>query len=50
METQTQYRDVKTAVATVFQSTSLPEQAIFRKEGEYWAVGYGGNILSSKGH
>jgi uncharacterized membrane protein len=40
METQTQYRDVKAAVATVFQSTS-PEQAIFRKEGEYWAIGYG---------
>src|SRR5712671_5701573 len=40
METQTQYRDVKTAVATVFQSTS-PEQAIFRKEGEFWAIGYG---------
>jgi hypothetical protein len=40
METQTQYRDVKTAVATVFKSTS-PEQAIFRKEGEYWAIGYG---------
>src|SRR5216683_43618 len=42
METQTQYREaVETAVATVFQSTSLPEQAIFRKEGEYWAIGYG---------
>jgi hypothetical protein len=41
METQIQYRDVKTAVATVFQSTSLREQAIFRKEGEYWAIGYG---------
>src|ERR1700751_3653609 len=40
METQTQYRDVKTAVATVFKSTS-PEQAIFRKEGEYWTIGYG---------
>ena len=40
METQTQYRDVKTAVATVFQRTSS-EQAIFRKEGEYWAIGYG---------
>jgi hypothetical protein len=40
METQTQYRDVKTVVATVFQSTS-PEQAIFRKEGEYWVIGYG---------
>jgi hypothetical protein len=40
MEKQTQYRDVKTAVATVFKSTS-PEQAIFRKEGEYWAIGYG---------
>jgi uncharacterized membrane protein len=41
METQIQYRDLKTAVATVFQSTSLPEPAIFRKEGEYWAIGYG---------
>jgi hypothetical protein len=41
METQTQYRDVKTAMATVFQSTSLPGQAIFRREGEYWAIGYG---------
>ena len=41
METQTQYREaVETAVATVFQGTSLPEQAIFRKEGEYWAIGY----------
>ncbi|MGC2305923.1 ATP-binding protein [Candidatus Binatus sp.] len=40
METQTRYRDVKTAVATVFQRTSS-EQAIFRKEGEYWAIGYG---------
>src|SRR5260370_25356254 len=40
METQTQYPDVKSAVATVFKSTS-PEQAIFRKEGEYWAIGYG---------
>jgi len=40
METQTQHREaVETAVATVFQS-SLPEQAIFRKEGEYWAIGY----------
>jgi hypothetical protein len=40
METQTQYRDVKNSVATVFKSTS-PEQAIFRKEGEYWAIGCG---------
>jgi uncharacterized membrane protein len=41
MEAQTQYREaVETAVATVSQSTS-PEQAIFRKEGEYWAIGYG---------
>ena len=40
METQTQYRDVKTDVATVFQSASLLEQAIFRKEGEYWEIGY----------
>ena len=48
METQTQYRDVKTAVATVFQNASLPEQAIFRKEGEYWTVGYGGNAFRLK--
>ncbi len=41
METQTQYHDVKIAVATVFQSTSLPEHAFFRKEGEHWAIGYG---------
>jgi hypothetical protein len=40
MEMQTQYRDVKTAVATVLHSTAT-EQAIFRKEGEYWAIGYG---------
>ena len=46
METQTQYRDVKTAVATVF-STS-PEQAIFRREGEYWAIGYGGKSFRLK--
>src|SRR6266851_6839852 len=49
METQTQYREaVETAVATVFQSTSLPEQAIFRKEGEYWTVGRGGNTFRLK--
>jgi hypothetical protein len=48
METHTHYRDVKTAVATVFQSASLPEQAIFRKEGEYWTVGRGGNIFRLK--
>jgi len=43
METQTQYREaLETTVATVFQSTSLPEQAIFRKEGEYWTIGCGG--------
>ena len=47
MATQTQYRDVKTAVATVFQSIS-PEQAIFRKEGEYWTVGYGGKAFRLK--
>ena len=48
METQTQYRDVKTAVATVFQSVSLPEQAIFRKEGEFWAIGYPGKFFRLK--
>src|SRR6266481_4564297 len=46
METQTQYRNVKTAVATAF-STS-PEQAIFRKEGEYWTVGRGGKVFRLK--
>src|ERR1700691_5593830 len=25
----------------MLQSASLPGQAIFRKEGEYWTVGYG---------
>ncbi len=48
METQTQYRDVKTAMATVFQSNSLPEQAIFRKEGEYWTVGRRENAFRLK--
>jgi hypothetical protein len=48
METQTQYRNVKTAVATVFQNASLPEQAIFRKEGEYWTVGRGGKVFRLK--
>src|SRR6266403_2834209 len=49
METQTQYREaVETAAATVFQSTSSPERAIFRKEGEYWTVGRGGNTFRLK--
>ena len=50
MEAQTQHRDVKTAVTTLFQNASLPERAILRQEGEYWTVGYGANALSSKGH
>jgi hypothetical protein len=48
METQNQYRDVKTASATVFQSASLPAQAIFRKEGEFWAIGYPGKSFRLK--
>src|ERR1700724_3481858 len=32
---------VETAVANLFQNTSSPERAIFCKEGEYWAIGYG---------
>src|SRR6266404_7816727 len=48
METQTQYRDVKTAVVTVFQSPSSPGRAIFRKEGEYWTVGRRGNTFRLK--
>jgi hypothetical protein len=42
METQTQHPEaVETPVAVVFQNTSSPGQAIFCKEGEYWAIGYG---------
>src|SRR5258707_14519193 len=48
MKTQIQYRNVKTAVTTVFQNASLPEQAIFRKEGEYWTVGRGGQVFRLK--
>jgi hypothetical protein len=48
METQPPYHDLKTAVAMVFQSSSSREQAIFRKEGEYWSVGYGGNSFRLK--
>src|SRR5216684_213464 len=48
MEAQTQLRDVKTAVTTLFQNTSLPEQAILRQEGEYWTVGYGANAFRLK--
>jgi hypothetical protein len=48
METQPPYHDLKTAVAIEFQSTSSREQAIFRKEGEYWSVGYGGNSFRLK--
>jgi hypothetical protein len=48
METQTLYCDVKTAAAAVFQSACLPEKAIFRKEGEYWTVGRGGNTFRLK--
>jgi hypothetical protein len=47
METQTQYPDVKTVVSTVFQSTSR-KQAIFRKEGEFWTVGYGNSVFRLK--
>ena len=49
METQTKYRQaVEPVVATMFQSTSWPEQAIFRKEGEYWTVGRAGNAFRLK--
>jgi hypothetical protein len=39
-------------VANLSKYSSLPEQAIFRKEGEYWTVGYGGKsfrLRDSKG-
>src|SRR5208337_4540036 len=49
METQTQHREAtETAIATVFQSAALPQPAIFRKEGEYWTVGFGGNAFRLK--
>src|ERR1700678_3191278 len=49
METQTQYREgVEISAAIVLRSGSLPEQAIFRKEGEYWTVGRGGNAFRLK--
>ena len=39
METQTQKsKAMKTGAATGFRRTSLPEQAIFHKEGEYWTI------------
>src|SRR5882724_4927075 len=42
METQTQHREaVETFIANSLQNASLPEQATFRKEGEYWAIGDG---------
>jgi hypothetical protein len=46
METQTRYR--QTTVATMFQSTSLTEPAIFCKEGEYWTVGPVGSTFRLK--
>src|SRR5271170_7146118 len=49
METQSQYSQaVEPIVATMFQSTSGPEQAIFQKEGEYWTIGCGGNAFRLK--
>jgi uncharacterized membrane protein len=48
METQTHYRDVRAAVATVFRNTCLPEQAIFYKEGEYWTIGRAGSTFHLK--
>ncbi|HEV3115158.1 MAG TPA: AAA family ATPase [Candidatus Binataceae bacterium] len=50
METQTQHHReaVETPVPTVFQNTSSPRQAIFRKEGEYWTLGYRDKSFSLK--
>src|SRR5580692_1196857 len=49
MEPQSQCREaVEPVVATIFQSSSWPEQAIFRKEGEYWTVGCGGSAFRLK--
>jgi uncharacterized membrane protein len=35
-------------VKNVFECSSLPEQAMFRKEGEYWTVSYGGKSFRLK--
>jgi eukaryotic-like serine/threonine-protein kinase len=41
METQTHYREeVQSAEANMFQSSSSAQRAFFRKEGEYWSLGY----------
>src|SRR5580698_328149 len=49
METQTQYREgVQSAETNVFQSSSSAQQAFFRKEGEYWSLGYGGKSFRLK--
>jgi hypothetical protein len=50
METETKHREaVETTMAHLLQSISFPEQAIFRKEGEYWAIGYGRKSFPLKG-
>ena len=42
MEMQTQHPEaVETPVPILFRKTSSPAPAIFRKEGEYWTLGYG---------
>jgi len=42
METQTQHPEAaETPVPILFRKTSSPAPAIFRKEGEYWTIGYG---------
>src|SRR6266851_9114755 len=42
METRTQQPEaVETPMPILFRKTSSPKQAIFRKEGEYWTLGYG---------
>jgi hypothetical protein len=49
METQTQYREaVQSAEANVFQSGSSARQAFFRKEGEYWSLGYASKAFRLK--
>jgi tetratricopeptide (TPR) repeat protein len=49
METQTHYREaVHSAETNVFQKRSSTQRASFRKEGEYWTVGYGGNDFRLK--
>ncbi len=49
METQTQRsKAVETAVATMSRRSSLPDQATFHKDGEYWTIARAGSTVRIK--